>query len=109
MPRFSALAAHLTLLTRKGQPWTWTKRQQEAFEGLKKAMISATLLTTWNPEKETILEADASGYVVAGALLQRGDDNLLHAVAYYSRKMTPAEANYPIHDKEMLAIVSCIR
>ena len=23
--------------------------------------------------------------------------------------MTPAEANYPIHDKEMLAIVSCIR
>ena len=72
-------------------------------------MISATLLTTWNLEKETILEADASGYVVARALLQRGNDNLLHAVAYYSRKITLAEANYPIYDKEMLAIVSCIR
>ena len=72
-------------------------------------MIDATLLTAWIPEKETIVEADASGYVVAGALLQHGDDNLLHAVAYYSRKMTPAEANYPIHDKEMLAIVSYIR
>ena len=32
-------------------------------------MIDATLLTAWNPEKETIVEADASGYVVGGALL----------------------------------------
>ena len=109
MPRFSALAAHLTLLTKKGQPWTWKDKQEEAFEGLKKAMIDATLLTAWNPEKETIIEADASGYVVTRALLQRGNDNLLHAIVYYSRKITLAKANYSIHNKEILAIVSYIR
>jgi hypothetical protein len=29
-------------------------------------------------------------------------------VAYYSRRFTQAEYNYPIHDKEMLAIIACL-
>lgn len=29
-------------------------------------------------------------------------------VAFYSQKLLPAERNYPIHDKEMLAIVRCL-
>ena len=31
-----------------------------------------------------------------------------HPVAYFSKKLNPAESNYPIHDKEMLAIIRCI-
>ena len=34
---------------------------------------------------------------------------LWHPVAYFSKKLNPAESNYPIHDKEMLAIIRCIR
>ena len=30
---------------------------------------------------------------------------LWHPVAYFSKKFNPTESNYPIHDKEMLAIV----
>jgi hypothetical protein len=30
-------------------------------------------------------------------------------VAYYSRKMTPAEQNYDIHNKELLAIVAALQ
>ena len=33
---------------------------------------------------------------------------LWHLVAYFSKKLNPAESNYPIHDKEMLAIIRCI-
>ena len=34
---------------------------------------------------------------------------LWHLVAYFSKKLNPTESNYPIHDKEMLAIIRCIR
>ena len=34
---------------------------------------------------------------------------LWHPVAYFSKKLNLAESNYPIHDKEMLAFIRCIR
>lgn len=39
---------------------------------------------------------------------QDDDDAVWKPVAYYSRKNAPAECNYDIHDKELLAIVRCI-
>jgi len=33
----------------------------------------------------------------------------LHLIAYYSRKMTPSELNYDIHNKELLAIVAVLK
>ena len=32
----------------------------------------------------------------------------LHSVTFYSRKMLPAESNYEIYDKELLAIINCL-
>jgi hypothetical protein len=58
---------------------------------------------------ETLVESDASDFAAAGVLSQRfpePDGSLvLHPVAYYSRKLTPAECNYGIGDKKLLAIV----
>ena len=38
-----------------------------------------------------------------------GEDNLLHPVAYFSRKMVPAECRYKIYDKKLLAIIWCFK
>ena len=38
-------------------------------------------------------------------MLQLGDGENLHPVAFYTRKFSAAEINYEIHDKELLAIV----
>ena len=43
-------------------------------------------------------------FVVAGVLLQM-HNKILRPVAYYSKKMNPAEYNYMIYDKELLAII----
>ena len=51
------------------------------------------------------METDASDYVSAGILSQYGIDGILHPVAYFSKKHLPAECNYEIHDKELMAIV----
>ena len=42
-------------------------------------------------------------------LQQEGPDGVEHPVDFFTRKMLPAETNYPVHNKEMLAIVSALK
>lgn len=51
------------------------------------------------------MEIDASDWVSAGVLSQQGEDRVLHLVAFYSKKHSPAEANYEIFDKKLMVIV----
>lgn len=102
---FSRLAYPLTQLTKKDQPFKWTPKCQEAFNGLKKAFTSAPILLHFDPEKQVVVETDASDHVVAGVLSQYDEAGALHPVAYFSTKMLPAECNYEIYDKELLAVI----
>ena len=53
-----------------------------------------------------MVETDASKGVVAGLLSQQDPETgLWYPVAYFSKTMLPAELNYDIYDKEMLAVV----
>jgi hypothetical protein len=109
IPDFSEIAAPLTALTKKDVPFYWSDACQRAFETLKERLISAPLLAHWDPDRETIVEADSSGYAVGACLAQYDEKGKLHPVAYYSRKKTSGESNYPIHDKELCAIVSSLQ
>ena len=44
IPDFSNIVTSLNLLTHKGEPWAWTRLQQEAFECLKHIFSSAPVL-----------------------------------------------------------------
>jgi len=57
----------------------------------------------------TIIETDASYFAIGALLSQRDDEGRLHPVAFRSRKLQPAEINYEIHDKELLAIVDAFK
>jgi hypothetical protein len=52
-----------------------------------------------------MLETDASDGVLAGVLSQKDVKGEWHPVSFFSKTMAPAELNYEVHDKEMLAIV----
>jgi hypothetical protein len=52
---------------------------------------------------------DASDYVSAGMLSQYDDDNILHPIAYFSKKHSPAEYNYEIYNKELMVIVRAFK
>ena len=69
---------------------------------------SALILVQFDYDKETILEADSSGWCIRGTLMQYSKEGLLCPCAFFSKKNTLAECNYEIHDKEMLAIVRCL-
>ena len=53
------------------------------------------------------METDASGHVIGGVLFQE-QDGKWKPIAFLSRTMQPAEQNYKIYDKELLAIVEAL-
>src|SRR5438046_10065207 len=62
-----------------------------------------------NPDKKQTMEIDASQWVIAACLSQSNDGKRGKPVTFHSRKLTPAEQNYDIHDKELLAIVDAFK
>jgi hypothetical protein len=102
---YSKIIQLLTLLTRKGVTFVWKEEQQKAFDTLKNTFMSVPVLARFDPNCDIIVETDASNYVSAGVLSQYDNDGILHPVAYFSKKHSPAECNYEIYDKELMAIV----
>jgi len=93
-------------LTKKTRAWRFGPVETEAFEQLKQALLSAPVLAYYDPRRLTRVETDASDEVAAGVLSQLDpDDNHWHPVAFYSKTFNDAEANYEIHDREMLAVI----
>ena len=102
---FSEIAAPLTALTGKKTVWEWTPQCQLAFENLKVLFCTAPVLALYDPDLECVVETDASDHVSAGVFSQRGSDGLIRPIAFFSKKHSPAECNYEIYDKELLAVV----
>ena len=76
----------------------------EAFEALKKALISAPIVQPpdWNLPFEIM--CDASDYVV-GAVVGQRIDKKLDVIHYASKTLGGAQRNYATSEKEFLAIV----
>ncbi|KAJ1042189.1 hypothetical protein NDA10_007446 [Ustilago hordei] len=112
--RFIAHFAHIAKpLTSLVKPIEWFKKfelpeeAQQAFHKLIQAFTSAGVLQHFDYHLPTRLETDASDFAIAGVLKQEHEGRW-HPVAFYSRKMSSAEKNYEIHDKELLAVVACL-
>ena len=104
---FSATATPLTALLHKDTTFHWDAPEQQAFETLKEKLITAPVLLLPDPTKPFTVTTDASDFVIGAVLTQdygRGEQ----PVAYESRKLSPTELNYPVHEKELLAIVHAI-
>ena len=99
------LAFPLTALTRKDKEFQWTLIEEIAFQAIKKAFSSAPVLLHFDPDKECTVETDASDYVCEAVLSQPDHEGILRLVAFMSCRHLPAECNYKIYDKELLAIV----
>ncbi|RFN44866.1 pol polyprotein, partial [Fusarium flagelliforme] len=106
---FSKIANPLTELTKKDTKFIWHDKAQQAFEKLRDAILSEPVLIIFDPKKEIELETDSSDFALGGQIGQRDDQGVLHPIAFYSHKLHGAELNYPIYDKEFLAIVNCFK
>lgn len=106
---YSELTIPLTALTQKDKSFVWDSKCEESFQRLKRMFITAPILMQFDPDRETVVEADSSGWATGGVLSQYDNDGVLRPCAYFSKKNTPAECNYQIHDKELLAIINALK
>lgn len=88
--------------------FSWGPEQQRAFDTLKAALQSAPVLLIPNPKLPFVLSTDASGEALGAVLQQDHTGHGLQPVGYYSRKLTPAERNYAVRDKELAAVIAAL-
>ena len=106
---YSDIVIPLTRLTQKDIPWKFNSSCQDAFNSLKKAFTSISILTHWIPNAQLIVETDASDYTLTAILSIVNKDNEVHPVAFYSRTFTMVELNYDTHNKKLLAIFEAFK
>ena len=102
---FSRVAAPLSALTSTSRPYAWTPAAEEAFLALKSLFTTAPVLVFPDPSRQFIVEVDASDTGIGAVLSQRsGEDQQVHPVAFLSRRFSPAESNYDVGNRELLAV-----
>ncbi|GJP42130.1 hypothetical protein CLOM_g1727, partial [Closterium sp. NIES-68] len=108
IPNMARVISPLTDLLQKGKFYEWGGEQQVAFEQLKLFLTTPPILRIADPHHPFKLITDASNLAVGAVLLQDFGEGL-QPIAYESRKLNPAARNYPVHDKELLAIVHAFK
>ena len=86
-----------------------TPNARQAFTQLRQAFTKAPILRHFDLKCHIRIETDALGYAIGGVLSQLTDSGQWHPMAYYSRKMIPAETRYETHNGELLAIVEAFK
>ena len=81
---------------------------RQAFDKLKMHFTTAPILALFDPDRPTVLETDCSGWAMGACLSQLDENKKLKPIGYFSKQLSPAECNYDIHDKELLAIIRAI-
>ena len=102
---FSTIAEPLNRLTKKDQEYEWKQEQTEAFNQIKEKLTQQPVLARANFQKEFTLYTDASALGLGAVLAQKGEDQLMHVIAYGSRTTQGAEKNYGATELECLAVV----
>jgi hypothetical protein len=100
---FGLIAKPLTNLLKKGTQFLWTSETKAAFQALKKALISAPVLTLQNFSLPFFVETDASAKGIGAVLQQQG-----HPIAYVSKALGIKAQGLSTYEKEYLAILMAV-
>ena len=102
--RRSEVLAPLAALTSKTTKWEWTDVHQKAFETIKQIVGRETLLSYPDFSKPFEIHTDASHTQLGAVIAQEGKP-----IAFYSRKLNPAQTRYTTTERELLAIVETLK
>ncbi|KAG3071278.1 hypothetical protein PC121_g9297 [Phytophthora cactorum] len=101
---YAGLARPLSELLKKDSDWRWERLHQDAIESIKASLQQAPVLALPDETKPFSVVCDASDYAIGCALLQNDADGHERVISFQSMQRKAAERNYPVHDKELLAM-----
>jgi len=102
---FSDIAQPLNKLLKKDRNFDWTLECQSSFDEMKKQSMEEPVLAMPDHSRPFQIETDALKYATGAVLVQLDSNGDRHPVVFYSKTFSPAEQNYNIHDRELLAII----
>ncbi|XP_057730789.1 uncharacterized protein LOC130946125 [Arachis stenosperma] len=89
---------------KKNHSWEWSKECQKAFDELKAAITEGPVLALPNYQRYLKSTLMLLTTLLGGVLMQEG-----HPIAFESRKLNDTERRYTVQEKEMTAVVHCLR
>ena len=91
IPNLSTLLHPLNALLQANKKWEWTS---DCFKAIKDQIISASVLTHYDPTKPITLAADALAYGAGAVISHVLPDNSECPIAFASCTLTTSERNY---------------
>ena len=89
----------LTKLTKKGQVFEWSEKEESAFEEMKRKMCEGPVLQHYDPRAQTILQTDALffgwGFIISQISVKNGQE---HPIIIESGRFKGANQLY--HDRK---------
>lgn len=102
--KFSEITEPLTRVMGPKAEWQWGIEQRTAWKMLKLACCGAPVLAAFEWGIPVEVWADGANKGIGSMVGHRYENGTVKPIGYYSKKLSPAEQNYPTHDKELLAI-----
>nr|XP_055048287.1 uncharacterized protein K02A2.6-like [Misgurnus anguillicaudatus] len=109
IPNIATLLKPLHKLLCHENNWKWTSECQESFIKAKETLLGSNALTHFDPALPIQLACDASPYGVGAVLSHIMPNGQERPIAFASRSLSKAEANYAQIEREALSIVFGVR
>ena len=100
------MAQPLHKLTERSMPFVWADECQNAFDELRRCLISTPILAYSDFRNQFILDTDTSNTRIGAVFSQVNCDVYEQVIAYGSRLLTKSERQYCITHRELLAVVT---
>ncbi len=95
----------LNKLLQANRKWNWTAKCVTAFQMAKDQLVSADVLTHYNPDLPIRMAADASAYGIGAVISHVLPDGSEKPISFASRTLTLTEKNYAQVEKEPQSFV----
>ena len=105
IPNLSTRAPSLFDLTKKDQPWSWTGREQRAFQDLKEVLSNNTILAHFDPGTPIGIACHASSVGIGAVLYHRYSDGSERLIANASKTLTETQRKYSQVHKEAISVI----
>lgn len=108
VPGFAKIAAPLVKLTRKNVRFAWGQMEQEAFDTLKKLLVSSKVMALPDTSKPFKLYTDACDYAIGAILVQDDDVGMERPIQYISKQLSGSQLNWATIEKEAYAVIHAL-